>query len=64
MERNDLAFVVTNALGLRLKTGAWREARIRDLLHGARTIDAMGWPAGRWMRARVKALDWLAGGRV
>jgi hypothetical protein len=64
MERNDLAFVVTNALGLRLKTGAWREVRIRDLLHGARTIDAMGWTAGRWMRARVKALDWLAGGRV
>ena len=64
MERKDLAFMVLSAIGLGTKRGAWRETRIRDLLHAAQTMDARGWRAGRWKRARVKALGWLAGGRV
>jgi hypothetical protein len=64
MERNDLAFVVLSVIGLGTKIGAWREARIRDYLHAARTLGAMGWRAGRWRRARAKALGWLARGRA
>ena len=64
MEPKDLAFVVLRAIRLGTKTGAWRQGRIRDLLHAAQTIDAVGWRAGRWIRAQSKALDWLARGRV
>jgi len=39
MDRNDLAFVVLSALGLGTKIGAWREARIRDFRHAARTLE-------------------------